>query len=135
MHVDIERLVEDLREDIMEGVRLGLVSGTLPREMIVMLLDTGARIGTDPRPLVFTVEREAIDWMTDPATYYIEILRRGARPSVDPGLLRARALRILREKFGAQLDRDVDAETLVICVVVGDRTAVVDQRISGDSLN
>ncbi len=129
MQVDIKHLLKDLRDDITEAVRPGLRAGLLPHEMIVMLLDSGARVGADPRPFIFMAERDSLRDIADPTTVAIEIDLGPVHNTTDGDDLRARSARMLADRFGAQLRRKVPRDTLVVCVVAGSKTAVVAQRM------
>jgi hypothetical protein len=122
-------------EEVLLPARL---MGLPPEEFVVLVLDTGARVGTHPRPLVFLVQRAALAALrhAGASEARFDCDAPGVREifgGTQDGGFGARATKILLDEASHLLDETVPPGRVLTIAKFGDELAAMVFRPAGEA--
>ena len=129
MKAETRKLMSELMRDIFQGVDVLRRQGAPPHDMIIVIFDSGTRVGGDPMPFVFATTRSGLQMIAESDGTYAELTAADSTLSpmshgLSESTVAGRVLRFLREEVGDRLQANVRVGCFTYVARVGDDLAV-----------
>lgn len=129
MRTETETFIKSMFPDMMEAARIQLRAGTPPHEIIVVVFDSGTRVGTDAMPFVVALSRRVLRELAAPGATYVEVddgrlTTTPVEGRLSEATLMGRVLRFLRDEVGDVLKAEVRQGRFMYVAKFGDDLSI-----------
>ncbi len=121
------QMIEDCYPQVLHAVSLALAAGLVAEDLLVLVLDTGSRVGADPGRLVCGILREELSELSDVPRHEMVERYEGGCTAGDPSEVHSRCLEMLLGPLRDHLEHPMLPGVLMVIAQRGSEVGVVSR--------